>query len=190
LEVKECIELLRGEVVDGARPVLDLSIELSAHMLVLSHLDDTLEAARSRLQKILDSGQALECFRQNVAAQGGEPRVCDDPAGFLPLVAELFKVESPRSGFVNKVNTAEIGHAIAAIGGGRVRIDDAIDPSVGFMAAVRIGDRVAAGTVLGTVYCRDDSAAKEAAQRIQTAYEIGDQSPTELPQLMREVINE
>jgi pyrimidine-nucleoside phosphorylase len=190
LEVKECVELLRGDAVKGARPVLDLSLELSAHMLVLTRVDDSLEAARARLQKILSSGEALECFRRNVKAQGGEPGVCDDPARFLPLVAGSFKVESPRSGFVTKINTAEIGHAIAAIGGGRVRIDDAIDPSVGFIAELRIGDRLGAGETLGTVYCRDESKAKEAAQRIQTAYEIDDQPPTEIPQLMREVIDE
>ena len=103
IEVKECIELLRGEANDGARPVLDLSVELSAHMLVLSHVDETLDAARSRLQKVVSSGQALECFRKNVEAQGGEPRVCDDPSGFLPLVAESFKVESPRSGYLLKL---------------------------------------------------------------------------------------
>lgn len=190
LEVKECIELLRGEGTAGAQPVLDLSLELSAHMLVLSHVDESLTAARDRLRKILDSGAALECFRQNVAAQGGEPRVCDDPAGFLPLVAESFKVESPRSGFVTEVNTAEIGHAIAAIGGGRVRIDDSIDPAVGFMAEARIGDGVSEGSTIGTVFCADASNAKEAAERIQAAYKIGDQSPPELPQLLREVINE
>jgi pyrimidine-nucleoside phosphorylase len=190
LEVKECIELLRGDVSEGARPVLDLSLALSAHMLVLAHVDDSLEAARGRLQKILSSGEALECFRQNVAAQGGEPRVCDDPGKFLPLVVESFKVESPRSGFVTKVNTAEVGHAIAAIGGGRVRIDDAIDPSVGFIAEIKLGDRITAGATLGTVYCREESKAKEAAVRIQSAYKIGDQPPTEIPQLMMEVINE
>ena len=190
IEVKECIELLRGDGAAGAQPVLDLSVELSAHMLVLSNVDNSLAAARERLGKILNSGAALECFRQNVAAQGGEPRVCDDPAGFLPLVTESFKVESPRSGFVTKVNTSEIGHAIAAIGGGRVRIDDAIDPSVGFISEMRIGDRVADGATIGTVYCRDNSSAKEAAQRIQAAYEIGDQSPTEIPHLLKEVINE
>jgi len=190
LEVKECIELLRGEVANGARPVLDLSLELSAHMLVLARVDVSLEAARARLQKILSSGAALECFRQNVAAQGGEPKVCDEPAKFLPLVRESFKVESPRSGFVTKVKTAEIGHAIAAIGGGRVRIDDAIDPTVGFIAEIKIGDQIGVGAPLGTVYCRQESKAKEAAQRIQTAYEIDDQSPKEIPQLMREVINE
>lgn len=190
LEVKECIELLRGESDEGAQPVLDLSLELSAHMLVLSKVDDSLEAARSRLEQIVRSGDALECFRKNVEAQGGEPRVCDDPARFLPLVTESFKVESPRSGFITKVNTAEIGHAIAAIGGGRVRIDDTIDPSVGFVTAVKIGDRVGEDKLLGTIYSRDESQAREAAQRIQTAYEVGDQPPTELPLLMREVINE
>ncbi|HEV2884949.1 MAG TPA: thymidine phosphorylase, partial [Pyrinomonadaceae bacterium] len=190
IEVQECIELLRGESTDGARPVLDLSLELSAHMLVLAHVSDSLEAARERLQKILTSGAALECFRQNVEAQGGDPRVCDDPSKFLPLVKESFRVESPRSGFVNRVNTAEIGHAIAAIGGGRVRIDDQVDPAVGFVAEVKIGEKIYAADPLGTIYCRDDAKAREAAQRIQAAYEIEDQPPTELPLLMREVINE
>lgn len=190
LEVKECIELLRGEAEVGARPVLDLSLALSAHMLVLSQVEDSLDAALARLQKTLESGEALECFRRNVEAQGGEPRVCDDPAGFLPLVTESFKVESRRSGFVTKVNTAEIGHAIAAIGGGRVRIDDAIDPAVGFIAQVTIGTNVSEGAALGVVYGRDQAQAKEAVQSIQAAYEIGDHSPTEIPQLIREVINE
>jgi len=190
LEVKECVELLRGEGTAGAQPVLDLSVELAAHMLVLSNVDESLDAARDRLRKIVSSGKALECFRQNVAAQGGEPRVCDDPAAFLPLVTESFKVESPRSGFVTKVNTSEIGHAIAAIGGGRVRIDDAIDPTVGFITQARIGDGLEEGAAIGIVYCRDHSSAEEAGKRIQAAYEIGAQSPQEIPQLLREVINE
>jgi pyrimidine-nucleoside phosphorylase len=190
LEVKECVELLRGEADEGARPVLDLSIELAAHMLVLSHVDTSLEDARARLQQMLDSGAALECFRKNVEAQGGDPSVCDDPGKILPLVTESFKVESTRPGFVTKVNTTEIGHAIAAIGGGRVRIDDTIDPSVGFISEARIGDQCSANQFLGTVFCRDESKAREAVERIQAAYEIGDQPPTEIPQLMREVINE
>src|SRR2546421_123871 len=190
LEVKECIELLRAEADAGAQPVLDLSLELSAHMLILSHVDESLDAGRARLQRMVRSGAAMECFRKNVEAQGGDPRVCDEPENILPLVKLSFKVESPRSGFVTKVNTTEIGHANAAIGGGRVRIDDTIDPSVGFMADTRIGDQVGSDSLLGTVYGRDESRAREAVQRIQSAYEIGDQPPTELPHLIREVINE
>ena len=190
IEVKECIELLRGEADERAQPVLDLSIELSAHMLVLSHVDSDIDAARTRLRNIVSSGEALERFRRNVEAQGGDPRVCDDPVNILPLVTQTFRVESPRSGFITKVNTAEIGYAIASIGGGRVRIDDAIDPSVGFIADVRIGDQVGDEVSLGTIYCSDDTKAREAAARIQAAYEVGDQPVNELPQLIKEVINE
>jgi pyrimidine-nucleoside phosphorylase len=190
LEVKECIEILRNEAESGARPVLDLSLELSAHMLVLARVDDSLAAARSRLESKVRSGDALECFRRNIEAQGGDARVCDDPDGVLPLVSEEHQVESPRSGFVNSINTTEIGHAIAAIGGGRVRIEDAIDPTVGFMTRARIGDQVEARGALGSIYCRDAIKACEAAQRIQAAFEVADRPPREIPQLIKEVINE
>ena len=80
IEVLECINLLRGEIDEGARPVLDLSIELAARMVVLAKLENTIEAARDRIKQVHESGAALETFRANVAAQGGEPRVCDDPA--------------------------------------------------------------------------------------------------------------
>ncbi len=138
----------------GARPVLDLSLELSAHMLVLSHVDDSLKLHTRGYRVFCNSGAALECFRQNVAAQGGDPRVCDDPAAFLPLVSESIKVESPRSGFITEIETTEIGHAIAALGGGRVRIEDKIDPTVGFIAEKKIGDQIDKGELLGTVYAR------------------------------------
>jgi pyrimidine-nucleoside phosphorylase len=190
IEIKECIELLRGEVNEAAKPVLDLSLELSAQMLVLARLEETLEAAHKRLQKTLDSGAALECLRKNIEAQGGEPRVCDSPGSFLPLVNESFKVESPRSGFITSINTTEIGHAIAAIGGGRVRIEDVIDPTVGFVTELKIGDHVSAGEVVGIVYCADQARAREAAARIQSAYQVGDQTPNHRELLVKEVIEQ
>ncbi|MDQ3666505.1 MAG: thymidine phosphorylase [Acidobacteriota bacterium] len=190
LEVKECIEILRGEIVPGARPVLELSMELSAHMLVLAHVDESLDEARQRLQRALDSGQALERFRQNVAAQGGDPRVCDDPRGVLPLVSKSFKVESRRPGYITTVETAEIGHAIAALGGGRVRIDDQIDATVGFISEIKIGDEVTAGQTLGVVYSSDQSRALEAVNRIQAAYQVGEEFNGDLPTLIKEILNE
>ena len=190
LEVQECINILRGEANEAARPVLDLSLELCAHMLMLASVDQTIEAARARLQGVLRSGKALECLRSNIAAQGGDPRVCDAPGSFLPLVSETVKVESPRSGFITRVDTTEIGHAIAAIGGGRVRIEDTVDPTVGFTSELKLGDEVRAGDAIGIVYCADSAAAAEAARRIQSAYEIGDARANELPKLVKEIINE
>jgi pyrimidine-nucleoside phosphorylase len=190
LEIKECIEILRGEASEGAKPVLDLSLELSAHMLLLANVDETIEAARARLHGVLGSGEALECLRRNIAAQGGEPRVCDEPGSFLPLVRESHKVESPRSGYITSVDTTEIGHAIAAIGGGRVRIEDTIDPTVGFISELKLGDQVKDGAALGVVYCANDAAAADAARRIRSAYQISDEPPAALEALVKEIVNE
>jgi pyrimidine-nucleoside phosphorylase len=188
VEVLECIQLLRGEINEGARPVLDLSIELAARMVVLSDLEPSADAARQRVRKIHESGEALECFRKNVEAQGGDPRVCDEPRRILPLTETSFKVESPRSGFITKVDTQEIGHAIAEAGGGRVRVDDQIDPTVGFIAAVKIGAEVATGDLLGRVWCSDPGRGEQARARIQAAYEVSEDSFADLPELIKEVI--
>src|SRR5207253_9769867 len=122
----------------------------------------------------------------NVEAQGGDPRVCDDPGGILPLTDNSIKVESPRSGFIIKVDTEEIGHAIAEAGGGRVRIEDRIDPAVGFISEVKIGDKVRAGDPIGLVYCADSGRGESTAARIQAAYEVGEEPPAELPVLIKE----
>jgi thymidine phosphorylase len=188
IEVLECIQLLRGEINPGARPVLDLSIELAARMVVLAGLEPSVEAARERVRKLHESGAALECFRKNVEAQGGDARVCDEPRRILPLTDNSFKVESPRSGFIIKVDTQEIGHAIAEAGGGRVRVEDPIDPAVGFLAGVKIGDQVAAGDSIGSVWCGDSGRGRQATARIQAAYQISDQPVVDLPELIKEVI--
>ncbi len=190
VEVRECIELLRGEINDAARPVLELSIELAARMIVLSKIETSVEAARARVNAVHESGAALECFRKNVEAQGGDPCVCDDPAGILPLTDVSVKVESPRSGFVTKINAQEIGHAIAEAGGGRVRIDDRLDPTVGFLSDVKIGCEIRSGDCIGLVYCDEDSRAERAAARIKAAYIIEDEGPESIPELIKEVIDE
>jgi pyrimidine-nucleoside phosphorylase len=188
IEVLECVELLRGEIKEGARPVLELSIELAARMVMLVKLEPSIEAARARIQKVYESGAALECFRRNVEAQGGDPRVCDDPREILPLTDKAFKVESPRSGFVATIDTQEIGNAIAEAGGGRVRVEDQIDPTVGFLAQARTGDELKQGELIGTVLCADRTRGEQAAARIQAAYSISEKRPAELPALIKEVI--
>ena len=187
VEVLECIELLRGEINEGARPVLELSIELAARMIVLARLESSIDAARNRIKQVHESGAALETFRKNVEAQGGDPRVCDAPGKILPLTENSFKVESRHSGFVIKVDTEEIGHAIAEAGGGRVRIDDEIDPRVGFIGEVKVGDEIRSGDSMGRVFCADDHQGNRAAARIQAAYHVGDQRPESLL-LIKEVI--
>jgi thymidine phosphorylase len=130
----------------------------------------------------------LETFRRNVEAQSGDPRVCDGAQSILPLTDKVFPVESPRSGFVTQVDTAEVGYAVAEAGGGRVRIEDKIDPRVGFVGDVKIGDEVRAGDSIGVVYCDDSNRGQAAAARIQASYQIGDEAPR-VPELIKEVID-
>ncbi|MBD0327005.1 MAG: thymidine phosphorylase, partial [Pyrinomonadaceae bacterium] len=138
-EVRECIEILRNDFHERARPTLELSMELAARMVFLVKLESSLEEARGRVERVLESGAALECFRDNVVAQGGDARVCDNPQALLPLTPHEVKVESPRAGFIVGVRTAEIGLTVSALGGGRIRIEDEIDPSVGFRVEAQIG---------------------------------------------------
>jgi pyrimidine-nucleoside phosphorylase len=188
LETKECIELLRGEGKEGARPVLDLSLELAARMVWLSGRETELDQSRARVRRALDSGAALEKFRLNVEAQGGDPRVCDEPGRLQDLKLREVKVESPRAGYLMRTDAAEIGNTIAAMGGGRVRLEDQIDPAVGFIALAKIGDEVQAGEELGRLYCRDESQGKHAAERIRAAYVITDERPAVTLKLIKEVI--
>jgi pyrimidine-nucleoside phosphorylase/thymidine phosphorylase len=188
LEVLECIDLLRGNISDSARPVLDLSIELAARMMLLVQLEPSIELARDCIRRVHASGAAFECFRRNVEAQGGDPRVCDEPRRILPLTGQTFQVESPRSGFVAAIDTEEIGNAIAEAGGGRVRVEDSIDPRVGFLAEAEIGDEVKPGRLIGTVYCDDVARGERAASRIAAAYLISEARPQGRPQLIKEVI--
>jgi pyrimidine-nucleoside phosphorylase len=189
LEVHECIEILRGESHAGARPVLDLSVELTTRMVMLSRVEPTIEAAYARVLRALESGAALECFRRNVEAQGGDARACDDPARLLETsTLHAVKVESTRAGFVTQIEAAEIGYAVSSIGGGRTRVEDEIDHGVGFVADAKHGDQLAAGDPLGTLYCRDREQAATAGARIKAAYTVADEPPVESLKLIKEVI--
>jgi pyrimidine-nucleoside phosphorylase len=187
LEVRECIHILRNETESGAESVLELSLELAARMVALSNVEPSLDAAREKVRRALESGEALERFRQNVEAQGGDPRVCDEPARLLPLTPNEVKVESTGTGFIAQIDTTEIGFAIAEIGGGRIRIEDTIDPAVGYAAEARIGDQVKTGETLGLLYCETQAQARAALERIRAAYKIRDEHAS-APTLIKEVI--
>ncbi|HZT61230.1 MAG TPA: thymidine phosphorylase [Pyrinomonadaceae bacterium] len=190
VEVRECLDIMRGETGDVTRPVRDLSVELSARMVALAGAADSLEDARKKVQGALDSGEALERFRQNVEAQGGDARVCDDPARLADLTLAEVRVESEHAGFVVSIDAAEVGRAVASIGGGRIKVDDRIDPAVGFLAHVKVGQELSAGEPLGLLYCRGGAACEAAAARIRAAYKIEDEQPTHVPELIKEVISQ
>jgi pyrimidine-nucleoside phosphorylase len=187
-EVQECILIMRGESGDEARDVRDLSLELAARMVALSGAAGSLAEARAKVLRALESGAALERFRRNVEEQGGDPRVCDDPGRLSDLTVREVRVESERAGYVVSVDAAEVGRALASIGGGRARVEDKIDFAVGYSARARVGQQLSAGEPLGLLYCRPGPKAEAAAARIRAAYEVGEAAPNHVPELIKEVI--
>jgi len=188
LEVLECIKILRGESSARAMPVQELSVELTARMVQQAGLESSIEVARTRVNGLLRSGHALELFRKNVEAQGGDPRICDDPEKLLDLTAKAVRIESSSNGFVTLIDTFAIGNAVATLGGGRVRIEDAIDPAVGYAVEAGLGDELKQGDVLGFIYCRDNVSPEEVIAQVRAAYTISDVPPSNVPELIKEVI--
>ncbi len=187
LEVFECLNIMRGEVDELSQPTLDLSIELTARILVLTGVESDFEAACAKcLDKIWD-GSALEKFRENIALQKGDPSICDDPGKLLEKGIKRIDLVANESGFVTEIETRAVGAAICEIGGGRVKAEDGIDYAVGLECKSKLGDEISKGDVLGTVYCRSKSQFDAIGEKLRNAYRIGGEKPKNLG-LIREVV--
>lgn len=179
LEVYECIKIMRGEGDTHMTPTLELSVELTARMLMLCKLAGTITEAKEKVQNVLDSGEALERFRKNVELQGGDPRICDKAERLIEKKLKQIEIKAARSGFVTGVDTLAVGQAVCDIGGGRVRAEDKIDHAVGYAGMVRIGEKVSNGQALGTLYCRDKGQAEWVNEKLRQAYRIDGKKPVE-----------
>ncbi|MDQ3801783.1 MAG: thymidine phosphorylase [Acidobacteriota bacterium] len=188
LEVYECLRLLRDEDDEQSRQTLELSIELATRILVLAKTEKSLKSAKEKIQNALASGAALEKFRENIKLQGGDPKICDDPEILLHETVIQVPIKSPASGFIDEIDTTEIGRAISAIGGGRMKVEDKIDAAVGYACRRKLGDKVAEHEVLGTLYCRSEVQAAKVLAKLQMAYKIGDEKPVRKFELIKEVI--
>lgn len=188
LEVFECIKLLQNEVEEQSRQTLELSVELATRMLVLTKTEKTLKAAKEKIQNALESGAALEKFRENIKLQGGNPKICDKPEILLRENVIEVSIKSPSEGFIDAIDTTEIGKAISAIGGGRMKVDDKVDAAVGYACRRKLGEKVKEHEVLGTLFCRSEIQAAKVLAKLQMAYKIRDEKPVRKFELVKEVI--
>jgi pyrimidine-nucleoside phosphorylase len=188
LEVYECVKILRNEVETAMLPTLELSIELAARMLILCGIEETIQSSKFKVQSVLDSGAALERFRQNIELQNGSAAVCDNPE--ILLDENLIKVAltAKKSGFVSEIYTSAIGENVSRIGGGRIKVGDAIDWAVGYECVKKLGEEVKSDETLGVIFCRDEAQADLIYEKTITAYKITDEKPFEKFELVKEVI--
>jgi thymidine phosphorylase len=155
-------------------------------MLVVSGARPGLDAAREEIRSVLQSGAALERFRQGIELQGGDPRVCDDP-GILPRGRFQQTICADRPGIVARLDTTGIGRIVMDWGAGRARLEDPIDLGVGLELHARRGDPVRPGDPLVTAWYNDPAPLDRMIARLSAAWQIEESPPAPRPLILAEI---
>jgi pyrimidine-nucleoside phosphorylase len=183
LEVMEVSQTLQSA---GPNDLTRLSLELAARMIHLGKVAETIDEAREIAQRRLLDGSGYRKFKEVIQAQGGNEHVLDR-FDLLPNASGAREIASPRAGFVSQIKAEDIGLASSMIGAGRDTKDDQIDPAVGVILEVKVGEKVEAGAVLCRLYHTKEDRLDEAAQLVEDAFRISSHPPEER-ELILEVV--
>ena len=177
LEVEEAIDILAGRTQGALK---DVALELGAHILRNAGAVATVNEGVKLLDAKIRSGEGLKKLAEMIAAQGGDPRVCED-TGLLPKAKTLIDIKADRAGYISSMVTSDIGNAAKLLGAGRERKTDALDLSVGIVMKVRVGDRVKKGDVLCTLHAGEKSDRTGAYNLMKRSITISDEKPEARP---------
>ena len=153
LEVQEAIDTLKGH---GPADLNELCYTLGSQMVVLGGKADTIEEARTKLKEVVANGAALEVLKKFITAQGGDASVVDDPSR-LPQAKYQIEVPAKEAGFVAKIEAEDIGTAAMLLGAGRATKESEIDLAVGLVLRKKVGDAVAEGESLLTIFANQEN---------------------------------
>lgn len=179
VEVLEAIAVLQG---NGPAELWALCRELGAHMLVLGEKSATVTDGRVRMDELRASGAGLRIFAHFIKAQGGDERICEDPA-LLGLSPFRQVVTAVREGYITAIAADELGRIAGSLGAGRQRKEDAVDPGAGIRLHQRVGDFVRCGEVVAELFTSRQAVLDEAAQRTAACFRVADE-PSPPPVLL------
>ncbi len=183
LETAEAFEVLHG---GGPADLVEITLTLGAEMLRMGGVARSSAQARRRMLRAVADGSAARRMERIVEAQGGDPRVVSEPDR-LPKAPHRVDIRAPRAGWVTALDALEVGRACVALGAGRTRADQAIDPAVGCVLEAKIGDRVAEGDRLATLHVRSRAGARAAADRVRSAYTLSGRRAPERPLVLETI---
>jgi pyrimidine-nucleoside phosphorylase len=176
-ETREALDLLHGR---GPVDLFECTYVLAAEMLVVGGVATTTAEGRARAERAVASGDAARVMEKMIEAQHGDPRVVADPTR-LAVAPVVVEVRAARDGFVTEVDALEIGLTAVAMGAGRTRADQAVDPTVGIMLDAKPGARVGRGAPLARLFVRKAGDADELVERVGAAFTIEDSAPAPAP---------
>jgi pyrimidine-nucleoside phosphorylase len=183
-EIIECIDVLNGR---GPADLRQLSIELSAWMFYLGERTKSVDEGRYLAETMISTGKAKEKFKQGIKLQGGDERVIDEPDR-LPKARLRVDVLSERDGYITGTDCEQFGTALAMLGGGREKKEDAIEHGVALTFHKRVGDIVRKGEPLVTIDYNADDKLDDAKSMIGKSYFTGPEAPREKPLLIHRVL--
>jgi thymidine phosphorylase len=177
LEIAEAVAYLRNDRRDSRLD--EVVLALCAEMLLVTGLEDSLDKALQRCDAAVTSGKAAECFDQMCAALGG-------PADFVSCSAEhLATAPVTRAvhadGYLSGVDSRAVGNAIIELGGGRRRVGEQLDLSVGLSDVARVGTFLDSEVPLAVIHAASDDSARLAEQLLLQACTIREEAPELAP---------
>ncbi len=182
LEVREALDILRG---GGPEDLKEVTLALGIEMLLLGGIKKSSRAARVLLQHAIDSGAAMEKMRQVIEAQGGDSRAAFNDS--LPEARYRTRILARNGGYVRTINAESIGRAATALGAGRTKVDDAIDPAVGIVIEKKPGSAVREGESLATVHMNRRRLPSAERRRIEAAFILGKTRPPRAPVILEKI---
>jgi len=183
LEVVESIEILQGR---GPEDSTALVVRFAAEMIMMAGLERERARAMERVERTVQDGSGLMMFAKMIEAQGGDPKVVED-TWRLPIAAGRLDFCAKSAGCIRAMDCEKIGQAIVALGGGRKKIDDIVDPSVGLVVHRKVGDSVSAGEPLATIYYAGENRLDEALGLLGRVYSFAEEA-VESPELIHEML--
>ena len=180
IETQEAIDVLRGT---GPADLVECTLALGAEMLMLGKVAETEAEARDKLRQAITSGQGARVFERMIEAQGGDPRVVEDPS-LLPQAPAHVIVPAQQDGFVVGIDALELGLTGVAMGAGRTRADQPVDHAVGIEVLAPRGSKVDRGQALARLHVRTHAAGEAILQRVQQAFRIANELEAPVPMVL------
>lgn len=185
LEIKEAIETLSG---NGPKDLTDLCLKLGASMMLLAGVVHEEEQAMRKLSQLMKNGDALQKWKDWITYQGGDPSVIDHPEK-LPQSAYQCRVFADKNGYIEAMESEQLGKAAMMLGAGRITKNSNIDLAAGIVLHKKIGDSVQKGEVLAELYWNKKNInLEQIKQSVLQSFHISD-TATIQPSLILATIN-
>ena len=185
VEVRETLDYLTGAYRDSR--LHEVVFTLATDMLELAGIEKNHHEARKLLQSVLERGQATRVFVEMISALGGPPDFVERVDHYLPPSPVIKPIFLKEEGYVAGIDVRMVGNVIVALGGGRRRVEDSIDHSVGLTDIAGIGARIDAHTPIAHVHARDEAGAELATQSLLQAFELAGEKPAMKPVILKAI---